>query len=180
MRQLRYRAARKLMNLAVRLEKHHRVSGAILGTGKWLLRKNLLVNPVGFALMGLPRGRSSDGELNHLLGLLDGLNDLPVFSILLPVYDPPPDILRRCLDSVQAQAYRHWQLCIVDDASPNEEVRSILSRVADQDKRILLQCSSRNEGIAATINKTSSISPRVPREEKPPWVRWLARTIAKT
>jgi cellulose synthase/poly-beta-1,6-N-acetylglucosamine synthase-like glycosyltransferase len=36
----------------------------------------------------------------------------PLISVLVPVYDTPERWLRRCLDSVLAQAYRNWELCI--------------------------------------------------------------------
>ena len=60
------------------------------------------------------------------------LNSLPEFSatpklsIVLPVYDPPAQLLQECLDSVLAQVYPHWELCIADDASPAPHVREIL------------------------------------------------------
>jgi glycosyltransferase involved in cell wall biosynthesis len=40
------------------------------------------------------------------------------FTIITPTYQRAPDILRRCLDSVNGLRYREWhQIIIVDDAS---------------------------------------------------------------
>src|SRR5690606_4037771 len=39
----------------------------------------------------------------------------PLISILLPVYQTPERWLRRCIESVLAQAYPRWELCIADD-----------------------------------------------------------------
>ncbi|WP_111640779.1 glycosyltransferase family 2 protein [Marinimicrobium alkaliphilum] len=61
---------------------------------------------------------------------------LPVISIVLPVYNTPLVYLRACLDSVLAQVYPHWQLCIADDASSNSDVRACLASYAENDKRI--------------------------------------------
>ena len=62
--------------------------------------------------------------------------EAPLISILLPVYQTPERWLRRCIDSVVAQAYPRWQLCIVDDASPDGRVMEILEEYARKDERI--------------------------------------------
>lgn len=51
-----------------------------------------------------------------------------VFSILLPAYKTP--FLRECIDSVLAQTYPHWELIIINDASP-EPIDSIVSTYHD-------------------------------------------------
>jgi glycosyltransferase involved in cell wall biosynthesis len=96
--------------------------------------------------------------------LLDGLGlralgdvtRTPLISILLPVHDPPIEILRRCLESVARQVYRRWQLCAVDDGSRNPEVSRVLEEYAAQDDRIGFQRVEANAGIAATINLAAS------------------------
>lgn len=62
--------------------------------------------------------------------------DAPLISILLPVYQTPERWLRRCIESVVSQAYPRWQLCIVDDASPDTRVMEILNEYAGGDERI--------------------------------------------
>ena len=44
--------------------------------------------------------------------------------------DGVAEMLRACLDSVLSQSYRHWELCIADDASPKPSVRTILDEYA--------------------------------------------------
>ena len=41
----------------------------------------------------------------------------PLISVLMPVYNPEPAWLAEALDSVLAQAWPHWELCIADDRS---------------------------------------------------------------
>ncbi|MHB8263608.1 MAG: glycosyltransferase, partial [Acidimicrobiales bacterium] len=43
--------------------------------------------------------------------------DPPLISIIMPVYNTPEPYLRRAVDSVTDQVYKHWELCIADDAS---------------------------------------------------------------
>ena len=52
----------------------------------------------------------------------------PLISIILPVYDPPSDVLMQTLESVRSQLYSNWELCVADDNSPNPEVKKILHR----------------------------------------------------
>src|SRR3546814_7224763 len=60
-----------------------------------------------------------------------------LFSILLPIYQTPERWLRRCIESVLAQVYPNWQLCIVDDASPNVRAMEIVDEYARGDRRIV-------------------------------------------
>ena len=39
----------------------------------------------------------------------------PTISIIVPTYNTPDTLLREMLDSVMAQLYPHWELCIADD-----------------------------------------------------------------
>lgn len=62
----------------------------------------------------------------------------PTFSIITPIDDTDERPLRECLDSVLAQTYPHWELCIADNASRAPHVRRILSDYAARDPRIRL------------------------------------------
>lgn len=63
------------------------------------------------------------------------LGRTPLISIVLPVHNTPLPLLRSCVDSVLAQTYPHWQLCIADDASSGA-VKSLLREYAAKDQRI--------------------------------------------
>jgi O-antigen biosynthesis protein len=82
----------------------------------------------------------------------------PLISILLPVWNPPPALLEQTLASVKAQAYPDWQLCIVDDASTDPDVRSLLEREARAEPRIRLQRREVNGGIAAATNTALALA----------------------
>jgi hypothetical protein len=42
----------------------------------------------------------------------------PLISVVMPVYETPEPYLRAAIESVRAQRYPNWELCIADDASP--------------------------------------------------------------
>ena len=82
----------------------------------------------------------------------------PLMTILMPVYNTDPEALKESIESVTTQAYKKWELCIVDDASTMPHVRPILEYYASKDPRIRLRFSDTNEGIAVTINKAACMA----------------------
>lgn len=76
----------------------------------------------------------------------------PMVSILTPVYNPPPAVLRETILSVQAQTYPHWQLCLVDGASTDPGVRAVLEEFAAKDSRIRVVFLPENLGISGNSN----------------------------
>jgi glycosyltransferase involved in cell wall biosynthesis len=78
--------------------------------------------------------------------------DPPQISILMPVFNTPEVWLRQCLDSVLAQSWTHWELCAVDDASTEPQVRSVLEEYATRDARIHVIWRDRNGHISAASN----------------------------
>lgn len=76
----------------------------------------------------------------------------PRIAVLMPCYNPDPRWLRAAVESVQAQLYPHWELCIADDASPAPGVRDALQQMAAADPRIRLVLRERNGHIAEASN----------------------------
>lgn len=76
----------------------------------------------------------------------------PLFSILTPVHDPEPGILRETLASVRRQAFGDWELCLVDDGSKDPRVLEILQRVVSEDPRIRLSRHEQAGGISNATN----------------------------
>ena len=83
---------------------------------------------------------------------------MPLFSILVPVYNKPITYLREMLDSVRNQTYQKWQLCIANANPENEEVARILNQYIEMDKRIQVVNVPENLGIAQNTNKALSIA----------------------
>lgn len=76
----------------------------------------------------------------------------PLISIVMPAYNSPADYLRRAIDTVRGQLYENWELCVVDDASPQPHVTKILTEYAARDKRIKFTRREANGHIAAASN----------------------------
>jgi GT2 family glycosyltransferase len=76
----------------------------------------------------------------------------PLISIVMPVYQTPGRILMQAINSVMAQSYPKWELCIADDGSDSAEVREILERYAQQDPRIKIRFLKIKSGIALCSN----------------------------
>ncbi|MDR2488068.1 MAG: glycosyltransferase [Desulfovibrio sp.] len=80
------------------------------------------------------------------------------FSILMPAYNPKPEHLAVALESVLAQLYPHWELCIADDASTDPEAKTLLENYAAKDARIRVTWRSENGHIAAATNTALSMA----------------------
>ena len=77
----------------------------------------------------------------------------PLISVVMPVCDPALRWLDAAIDSVRAQLYLNWELCIVDDASCDLEVRRVLTKAANQDNRIHQVRNVERQGIARSTNR---------------------------
>ncbi len=82
----------------------------------------------------------------------------PVISILTPVYNVKAEYLTKCIESVRAQHYPFWELCICDDSSTLPETREILAKYVGMDSRIKIVWSDQNLGIAGASNRAAEIS----------------------
>ena len=80
----------------------------------------------------------------------------PLISVLMPVHDPAPKVLRTALRSVQAQLYPYWELCVVDDASTDPRIPQLLARFAAADPRIRVARRAENGHIARATNDAAA------------------------
>ncbi len=82
----------------------------------------------------------------------DALADGHVFSVVVPVYETEPVLLRAAVDSVLTQLYPRWQLVLSDDGSSKEGTRQLLDELTDRDPRITVLRRPANGGIAVATN----------------------------
>ena len=77
----------------------------------------------------------------------------PLISIIVPTYNTDAVFFSEMIESVRAQTYSHWQLVLVDDASPDEKVRTLSKDAAKSDSRITTKFLAKNRHIAGATNE---------------------------
>ena len=82
----------------------------------------------------------------------------PVFSIVLPIYNTPMNYLKAAIDSVLAQTYQRWELCISDDCSPNGEPKAYIEALAAKDNRIKFVQRKENGHISENTNSAIALA----------------------
>ncbi len=82
----------------------------------------------------------------------------PRISVITPVYNVDAEWLRRCVDSVRAQWYPYWELCLCDDGSTREETLAALAAYQGVDPRIKVIRGAGNLGIAAASNRAAEFA----------------------
>jgi O-antigen biosynthesis protein len=85
-------------------------------------------------------------------------NDGPLLSVLVPVYNAHGRWLRACLDSVLAQTYQNWELCLVDDASSQREPLDVLAEYERKDSRIRVIYREHNGHISEATNSALAVT----------------------
>ncbi|MCM1262381.1 MAG: glycosyltransferase family 2 protein [Butyrivibrio sp.] len=83
------------------------------------------------------------------------------FSILVPLYNTPEPFLREMIESVTAQTYENWELCLADGSdSEHDNVRKIVEEYQEKDKqgRIAYKKLEKNEGISGNTNRCLEIA----------------------
>ena len=81
----------------------------------------------------------------------------PKIGIVVPVHNTRPEWLLEAIESVRAQTYANWELCIADDASTDPAIRKVLRRYAFN-RKIKRTRLDRNSGISAASNRALSMA----------------------
>ena len=76
-------------------------------------------------------------------------NEKPFFSIVIPTYNHG-HLIKRCLDSIVAQTYIHWEAIVVNNYSNDNTVEIVESY---RDPRIRLVNNANHGIIAVSRNK---------------------------
>jgi len=75
----------------------------------------------------------------------------PLFSVVVPLYNTPERYLRDMVESVLAQTYQNWELCLADGSSEVNDIASIIQGYGDE--RIKYKKLEKNYGIAGNSNE---------------------------
>ena len=76
------------------------------------------------------------------------------FSILVPLYNTPLNFLSEMIESVKAQTYGNFELCLADGSDDaHGEVGRVCLKYAEKDNRIIYKKLAENKGIAGNTNE---------------------------
>jgi GT2 family glycosyltransferase len=96
--------------------------------------------------------RLSDADRARIRTQAKHLARKPLISIVMRAVETPQRRLIQTIGSIQAQLYPHWELCVVDDASPSEIVARTLREAAANDSRIKWVRSETKRSAATASN----------------------------
>ncbi len=89
---------------------------------------------------------------------LASMQKKPLISVIVPIYNTPEIYLRACIESVLAQSYPHWELCIADDCSTAAHIAAVLKEYADKESRILYTRRPTNGHISLASNSALELA----------------------
>lgn len=89
---------------------------------------------------------------------LANLSEPPSISIIMPVYNPPMPYFQMAVDSVFAQCYTNWELCIANDASPDPVVRPMLNELAAKHPQVKIFHRPQNGHISEATNSAVKLA----------------------
>ena len=76
----------------------------------------------------------------------------PKISIVVPLYKTDKEYLRQLIESVQAQTYGNWELCLSDGSGSQSPLKETLEEYRRQDERIRVVSSSEPLQISQNTN----------------------------
>lgn len=82
----------------------------------------------------------------------------PLISIIVPLYNTPVDFLEELVDSVIAQTYSNWELCLADGTAKETEVTRRVRKYMKDEDRIKYKILDENEGISGNTNKAMEMA----------------------
>ena len=94
------------------------------------------------------------------------ISQRPLISILMPVFNTPPELLKRAIDSVICQSYENWQLCICDDGSTDPTIPDLLKKFCDTNSKIEIIRVDVNSHISTATNAALKLA-------KGDWISFL-------
>lgn len=111
----------------------------------WKIQKEegfaVLLYKIRNKIQTVQKSRGGDGEYRFWIkkNEADGMETVtleyqPKISVVVPVYNVETSQLEECIRSVQNQTYTNWELCMADDASTWESVRTCLEKYEKQEK----------------------------------------------
>ncbi|MDD3415385.1 MAG: glycosyltransferase [Lachnospiraceae bacterium] len=78
------------------------------------------------------------------------------FSVIMPVYNVDIKWLEKAINSIKTQTYTNWELCMVDDASPDRSIEEYLKK--EKNPKIKVKFLEKNGGISQASNEAAKLA----------------------
>ena len=76
----------------------------------------------------------------------------PLISVAVPAYRTPERFLIQMIESLIAQTYGNWELCIANGSPEDAAMKTVLEKYTKKDSRIRVSELTENKGIAGNTN----------------------------
>lgn len=100
--------------------------------------------------------RATKAELDMQASVV--FREMPLISILVPAYRTQEKFLREMIDSLRAQSYSNWELCIADASENEVDVLPIVEEYQAKDERIKYKLLPENRSIPENTNEALSMA----------------------
>ncbi|MDW7753955.1 MAG: glycosyltransferase [Brevefilum sp.] len=100
----------------------------------------------------------SEAERKKIELEIRAIENKPLISIVMPVYNPEIAFFEAAIQSVKDQLYPYWELCIADDASTDPRIPNLIKDLAREDQRIKFIIREENGHISACSNSALSLA----------------------
>lgn len=82
----------------------------------------------------------------------------PKISLVIPLYKTPEKYLRELVDSIKAQTYSNWELCLSDGSGKNSPILNLLKELENSDARIKVVYNDEQLQISENTNRAIEIA----------------------
>lgn len=77
----------------------------------------------------------------------------PLISLVIPVYNTDPTLLKELVFSLREQIYENWEVCFANGSKENSRLNEQLERYAKKEPRIKYKLLEKNGGISYNTNQ---------------------------
>ena len=146
--------ARVVVHFVIRTRNAYIHYGGIKGMYKrWKQKKGEATKRIDFGTKSFPNAEERRREEETVFP-----REIKI-SVLVPLYNTPEKFLREMIESVQAQTYQNWELCLADGSDDkHQDVREICLDYQKKDPRIVYKKIEKNLGISGNTNVCFSMA----------------------
>lgn len=103
-------------------------------------------------LIWLKSNYPTNGQLKKEFQESNSFKYQPKISLITPVFNTPPHLLKECIESVINQSYPNFEMCLIDDCSTDKDLVDLIKKYSSKDGRIKYEVRKKNGGIALASN----------------------------